>query len=82
MIIPLRCIFCDDMHAKSRIYIRQIVGDDAHIVPQIQLSQYGNVIEKYINGITGVEKYVIMPNHVHLIIMINDGNNGTMETGR
>ena len=67
---------------QNREYILgKIVGDDAHIVPQIQLSQYGNVIEKYINGIIGVEKYVIMPNHVHLIIMINDGNNGTMGNG-
>jgi REP element-mobilizing transposase RayT len=44
------------------------------------LSYYGNVCDKYINNINVkyenvvVDKYVIMPNHIHLIIFIN----GTM----
>ncbi|MEG0895246.1 MAG: transposase [Oscillospiraceae bacterium] len=56
----------------------KIVGDDAHIVPQIQLSEYGIVIEKYLNGIIGVDKFIIMPNHIHLVIFINLSANGTM----
>ncbi len=48
-----------------------IVGDDAHIVP----TEYGTVSEKYIKTIPGIEKYVIMPNHIHLIVK---NENGTM----
>lgn len=44
-----------------------IVGDDAHIVP----SKYGLVVKKYIENIEQIEKYVIMPNHIHMIININ-----------
>ncbi|MEG2117564.1 MAG: transposase, partial [Clostridia bacterium] len=46
-----------------------IVGDDAHIVPYIKLSQYGMVAQKYMNGIIGINKCVIMPNHIHMIIV-------------
>ena len=47
----------------------EIVGDDAHIVP----SPYGIITEKYIKSIVGIDKYVIMPNHIHLIIKIDNG---------
>ncbi len=58
----------------------KIVGDDAHIVPKNDLSNYGLICDKYINSINvkyenvTVDKYVIMPNHIHLIIFLN----GTM----
>ena len=47
-----------------------------------RLSAYGMVCEKYINNINTkyenvtVDKYVIMPNHIHLIILLH----GTMRT--
>ena len=54
-----------------------IVGDDAHIVPQNHLSNYGLICDKYINHINikyenvTVDKYVIMPNHIHFIIFLH-----------
>ena len=57
-----------------------IVGDDAYIVSQNNLSKIGLVCDKYINNINNkyenvtVDKYVIMPNHIHLIIFLH----GTM----
>ena len=61
-----------------------VVGDDAHIVPPdtatekyVQLSEYGKITQKYIERInlvyegTSVPKYIIMPNHLHLIIALN-----------
>ena len=54
----------------------EIVGDGALDVPTIRLSAVGEVIDKYIKsthripGVT-VEKYVIMPNHLHLLIGIH-----------
>ena len=49
------------------------VGDDDHIVPKVVLSKYGLIVEKYIKGINGIDKYVVMPNHIHMIIKINNG---------
>lgn len=54
-----------------------IVGDDAHIVPAINLSKHGLILQRYIENIdtiysnVAVNKYVIMPNHVHLILFVN-----------
>ena len=56
--------------------LASIVGDDAHIVPEYQLSEYGSICEKYIRNIENayesikVDKYVIMPNHLHMIILL------------
>lgn len=55
-----------------------IVGDDAYIVPNVKLSQYGMVVEKYIGGIIGIDKYIIMPNHIHVIIVIDERKSETM----
>ncbi len=46
-----------------------IVGDDAHIVPK----QYGTIVERYIRNVPEIEKHVIMPDHIHLIIRIENG---------
>ena len=46
-----------------------VVGEDAHIVPK----PYGIIVEKYIKSIPGIDKYVIMPDHLHLIIKIENG---------
>ena len=50
--------------------LSDIVGDDAHIVPR----RYGTIVEKYIQNVKEIEKYVIMPDHVHMMIRIG----GTM----
>ena len=61
--------------------LSDIVGGDAHIAPKILLSKYGVICEKYIGNIkikypnVTVDKYIIMPNHIHLIISIH----GTMK---
>ena len=47
-----------------------IVGDDAHIVPK----PYGNIAEKYIRNASEIEKYVIMPDHIHMIIRLENGS--------
>ncbi len=60
---------------KNRMKIlSEIVGDDAHIVPQVVLSDLGKIVENYIRSIPGIDKYVIMPDHIHMIIKID----GTM----
>ena len=50
--------------------LSSIVGDDAHIVPK----PYGIVAEKYIRNVPEIEKYVIMPDHIHMIIRLDNGS--------
>ena len=47
--------------------LSSIVGDDAHIVPSV----YGRVVEKYIRNVPEIEKYVLMPDHIHMIFRID-----------
>ncbi len=59
------------------------VGADAHIgpaniMPLVELSWYGQVTEKYLKRIKGIEKYVVMPNHIHCIIRIDREEQGPM----
>ena len=61
---------------KKKI-LGRIVGGDAYIAPEIRLSEYGKTVEKYVLGIKGLHKYVIMPNHIHMIIFISK-DEGTM----
>jgi REP element-mobilizing transposase RayT len=55
-----------------------IVGDGACDIPKIKLSHIGKIADKYIQVMnskynnTLVDKYVIMPNHIHLIIKITN----------
>ena len=41
---------------------------------QVHLLPYGKVLEKYIQNAPEIEKYVIMPDHVHLIIRLRTGD--------
>ena len=67
-------------HNKQKI-LCDFVGDGAFDVPKTVLSNTGKIVEKYIlstNNIPKitVQKYVIMPNHIHLILSV-DNINGT-----
>ncbi|MBE6540391.1 MAG: hypothetical protein E7674_06600 [Ruminococcaceae bacterium] len=61
----------------------QTVGDDVLVVPHIELTKYGQIADKYINQLNdfykniNVLKYVIMPNHIHLLLQIPDGTTRT-----
>ncbi len=53
-----------------------VVGRGDITPPLVELTPYGKILDKYILGIEGayenvmVDKYVIMPNHFHLLITI------------
>ena len=57
------------------------VGADALGGPNLQLTDTGKVVEQYIlstDHIPGfrVDKYVVMPNHIHMILRIGSGPPG------
>ena len=59
------------------------VGTGVLDCPKIQLSNYGIISNKYINQLSqfydniSVDKYVIMPDHIHLLISIRNGQSWT-----
>ncbi|MGM9664934.1 MAG: transposase [Eubacteriales bacterium] len=56
-----------------------LVGTGVPDGPLVELSQYGKIADKYINQLgnfyeyLSVERYVIMPNHIHIMLFISDG---------
>ena len=63
---------------EKRSILAHIVGADAHIGPHVALTRYGRIVEKYLCRIPGITEYVIMPNHVHMIVIIEPEESGPM----
>lgn len=64
-----------------------IVGDGVLDVPKNKLTFMGKIADKTINNLNGfynnitIDKYVIMPNHIHLLIQItSDSVSGSSRT--
>ena len=65
---------------KSRIELlsKVIVGDGVLDVPNIILTDYGKIAKKHLENMRDfydyikLKNYVIMPNHIHLLIEISD----------
>ena len=64
-------------HNRKCLLSNIIVGEGFHALPQNILTPIGNEIEKSIQYINDnyigvkIDKYVIMPNHIHLIVIID-----------
>ena len=62
----------------------EVVGGGILDVPFVELSECGKIIEETIEFLDNtkneivIDKYVIMPNHVHLIVVINDPCGGDL----
>ncbi len=71
----------------KKCILSQIVGDGVIDVPEIKLLDYGKIAEKQILSINeaydflNIESYVIMPNHIHLLVKVlkrnSEGMSGT-----
>ena len=46
---------------------------DAANEPVLTLSEYGQAADSFIQSTPGIDKYVIMPNHIHMIIHKTNG---------
>ena len=68
-------------HEKKCI-LGHIVGASIARPPMVCLSKYGTVVEKAIRAIPihypaiTVDHYVIMPNHIHMLLQIHTDDNG------
>ena len=63
----------DGRDARPYIGRLNFVGTGVLDCPKVELLELGVIAEKYIKTIRGIEKYVVMPNHIHMIIKIENG---------
>ena len=58
--------------------LSHIVGTGVLDGPNVELTRYGRIADKYINQFNefyehiSVERYVIMPNHIHLLLFLSE----------
>ena len=57
-------------HNRKNLFVGAI-----HESPELQLNPFGQIVDKYINQLNTrfdvkIDKYVIMPNHIHLLLHI------------
>lgn len=60
-------------HNKEKL-LGEVVGGGVYDAPQVELSPFGVVVQKCLLQVTGdvkVDKFVVMPNHVHLLLTVD-----------
>ena len=63
---------------ERQCLLSRIVGTGVPDGPQIELTKYGQIADKYIKQLSNfynelsVERYVIMPNHIHIIMILEE----------
>ena len=68
---------------NRRCILSRIVGTGVLDCPQPELTRYGEIADKYIKQLNdfyehlSVEKYVIMPNHIHILLWVKENKNKT-----
>ncbi len=71
---------CTD--SRKPILSKINVGTGVLDCPKIELTKYGNIANKYIKQLNdfynniSVDNYVIMPDHIHLLISVRADRNG------
>ena len=68
---------------RKRILSKITVGTGVLDCPQVQLLKHGEIADKYICQLNAfyahvsVDRYVIMPDHIHILMTIQKGQSGT-----
>ena len=71
---------------NHKCMLSHIVGTGVLDGPDLQLTPYGKIADKYIRQISdfydhlSVESYVIMPNHIHILLCIHEPLEGPSRT--
>ena len=74
---------------RKKILSKISVGTGVLDCPQIQLLTYGEIADKYIRQLNdfydhiSVDQYAIMPDHIHILLSVQNGQSGTpVPTGK
>ena len=69
--------------ADKRCVLGRVAGESSALPPHVELSSWGNVVEAAIREIPmrypmlKLDKYVVMPNHLHMILWIEEAEGNT-----
>ena len=72
---------------SRRPILSRIVGTGVLDCPRVELTRYGKIADKYIKQLNdfydhlSIEAYVIMPNHIHLLLCVKE-NKKTTQNGQ
>ena len=81
-----QAVFLTICTKERHCVLSRIVGTGVLDGPQIELTKYGRIAEKYIYQLNdfyddlSVESYVIMPNHIHIMLWVKGAENGPSRT--
>ena len=81
-----QAVFLTICTKERRCVLSRIVGTGVLDGPQIELTKYGQIADKYIRQLNdfyddlSVESYVIMPNHIHIMLWVKGAENGPSGT--
>ena len=81
-----QAVFLTICTKERQCILSRIVGTGVLDGPQIELTKYGQIADKYINQLNdfyddlSVESYVIMPNHIHIMLWVKGAENGPSRT--
>ena len=60
---------------RKPLLSRVVPGDGATVPATIALTNIGQIAERHALRIPGLQNYVIMPNHIHLLLLLDDASN-------
>ena len=81
-----QAVFLTICTKERKCILSRVVGTGVPDGPQIKLTKYGQIAEKYIHQLNvfyedlSVESYVIMPNHIHIMLWVKGIDNGPSRT--
>ena len=81
-----QAIFLTICTKERKCILSRIVGTGVLDGPEIELTKYGPVADKYVHQLhdfyedLSIESYVIMPNHIHIMLWVNGAENGPSRT--
>ncbi len=58
---------------RKKLLGRILGPESAAELPVVELSEIGKTVDQFTSTIVGIDKYVIMPNHVHMIVVNAEG---------
>ena len=81
-----QAVFLTICTKERKCILSRVVGTGVLDGPQIELTKYGQIADKYIRQLNdfyedlSVESYVIMPNHIHIMLWVKGAENGPSRT--
>ena len=81
-----QAVFMTICTKERKCILSRIVGTGVLDGPQIELTKYGPIVDKYIHQLhdfyedLSIESYVIMPNHINIMLRVDGAENGPSRT--